>query len=122
MANRNFNNSAKQSERGTVSLFPSFTMVGGVPVLGKKLGVETITVVGVGRYSFVLQDSYQRLLMARFSLLAPLTTDANFQITIDASSTKSVEFLVLVGGVETDLPDGDTVLSELIFKNSSVEF
>lgn len=125
MANRLFNQFRLQLEKQVVDLFGQFTVAGaGVPTLvaAKSKGIASVTRLGAGQYSIVLQDTYLDLLMMNIRLLSTAASASpDCRVVSQAVANVASKAIVIeftVGGVATDPADGETVLFSPQLKNS----
>lgn len=143
MANRDFDAVAYQLEKKLVSIFARVTIgAAGAPTLvttttgsgNPSKGVATITRTATGKYTIqlglvdsvsgqLLSDLYTRLLTVGVTVLnSSLTSVIGGQLTSDTVATNGqFQFqFISAAGAAADPANGDTLLWEIILKNSAV--
>lgn len=87
-----------------------------------SVGVDSISRVSAGKYLVTLNKKYQALRMVKGAFIAPGGAAAP-DVAIDTDSVSSAGTITIVtqsGGVNTDPAVGETMLIEIMLKDSSV--
>lgn len=121
MANRNFNR-YQALEKEVKAIYADVAIgASGAPTLTAGLGVASIEKNDTGDYTVTLQDAYNRLMSMSIQHGAAAAEDLTFQLVAeDVDGAKTVNFLCLTAGTETDPSDGSRLLIKFELKNSSV--
>lgn len=147
MANRQFQQYSYTLEKGIVHLFCRVSVAGGGAVTLQKWnpatrtyssaatsgtgtyavgcqGIKSVARTGAGAWTVTLQDSYQRLVAARFTSTAASGTVTVNAMGIDATSdvtsntAPTVKLVLAAGTTPTDPASGDKIDLHLILQNS----
>lgn len=125
MANRTFQD-VQALEKETKHLYVKATIgSSGAPTLVNpgSLGIASIARTSAGLYKITLTDAYPTLLMVKSTLLSSTAEDLTFQVKAEAvATTKTIDLLTLTSGTATDPASGDTLLIEIVLKNTSVKY
>lgn len=121
MANRNFNR-RQALEKEVKDIYAKASVAAaGAPTLTSTIGVASLVRNGAGDYTLTLQDKYNSLKWADVKVIDDTAQDLTIQIhSEDVADAKTVRFLCLEAGVETDPADGAQLLIKLELKNTSV--
>lgn len=121
MANRNFNR--RQALEKEVKDIYARASIGasGAPTLSSKVGVASLVRNGAGDYTITLDDKYSALKWFDVKVIDSTAADLTIQIAAeDVDGAKTIQFLCLEAGVETDPADGAELLIKAELKNTSV--
>ncbi len=125
MANRTFND-AQALEKEVKSLFVKVSIgASGAPTLTQpgSLGIASVARVSAGLYRFTLADAFPKLLTVDGIVLSATAEDITFQVKLETvATTKLIEVFTLTGAVATDPANGDVLMLEFKFKNTSVPY
>jgi hypothetical protein len=126
MANRLFNQFQGTLEKSPVILWMRFTVgATGAPTLdtANSKGIKSITRNGVGNYTVVLQDSYQKLLGFNYFSVFSTPAAINAFVTTEAVATNSNPNVVFqfqsAAGTNVELANGEDIRMEFELKNST---
>lgn len=121
MANRNFNR--RQALEKEVKDIYARASIGasGAPTLSSKVGVASLVRNGAGDYTMTLDDKYSALKWFDVKVIDSTAADLTIQIAAeDVDGAKTIQFLCLEAGSETDPADGAELLIKAELKNTSV--
>lgn len=126
MSNRYMNQFAHSIEQSKVFLFGKVAIgATGAPTLSavNSKGIKSITRNSAGKYTIVLQDNYVRLYGASAKTVgntcaAPTSWIFSEQVNSATSPSLILQF-ANAAGAATDPGNGETVLFQLILKNST---
>ena len=96
----------------------------GAPTLvaASSVGIDSISRTSAGNYLITLNKKYQSLRMAKSCFIASGGAAAP-DLSVDTDSVRTAGTLIVVtqtGGVSTDPGNGETMLLEIMLKDSSV--
>lgn len=111
-------------EREVKELFIKISIAAaGAPTLvsGASYGAASIARNSAGNYTLVLQDQYNSLKNLEIIHQASSAQDLSFQMASEDvnSSNKSITFMSLTAGTETDPASGTVLLLKIELKNTS---
>jgi len=127
IANRLFYQFRLALEKQIVDLYANFTIgAAGAPtlVVAKSKGIASVTRLGAGQYSIVLQDSYYDMLMATGTILSAAAPAApGFRVISQAVANAASKAIVVqfsnAAGVATDPANGEAILFHVQLKQSA---
>lgn len=125
MANRLFNQFRLALEKQVVDLYMEAAIgASGAPTLNvqNSKGIASITRNSAGKYTIVLQDSYQRMLMCMKSVSNVSGIEAAPDMGVLDSTdipNKSLVIQLSAAGVATDPASGDTLKLQISLSNST---
>lgn len=124
MANRTFHQ-MKALEKEIKVVHAKIAIGGtGAPTLSSEsIGIASVTRTSQGLYKIVLKDAYNSLKMVNAILIGASAEDINFQVkseTVATSSDPAINLFCLTAGAVADPTSGDTLLVEIVLKNTSV--
>lgn len=96
----------------------------GAPTLNapQSMGIDSISRLSAGKYLIQLNKKYQSLRMVHGCFVAVAGAAApNVEVSVDAvSASGQLTIVCQAGGVNTDPASGETMLLEIMLKDSSV--
>jgi hypothetical protein len=125
MANRTFQNT-QALEKEVKTLFAKVSIgATGAPTLVQpgSLGIASVVRVSAGLYRFTLVDAFPKLLAVKPMLLSAAAEDLTFQVKLETvATTKLIEVMAKTGATATDPANGDVLMFEFVFKNTTVPY
>lgn len=126
MANRWMNQFAHSLEKSKCFLYGRFTVgATGAPTIDavNSKGVTSITRTGVGKYSVVLNDNWNRLFLFEFvSIFSTPASVAAALLSEQVANVASPSFVVQfysAAGTAVELANGEDIRFEIVLKNST---